>query len=56
MPCGLRHISPNEDVRDLSERVCDVLKSDKCVYALSPISGIYWVELDFINNCKKLQL
>ena len=23
---------------------------------MSPISGIYWVDLDFINNCKELQL
>ena len=34
----------------------DVSDSDKCVYLLSLTSDTYWVELDFINNCKELQL
>ena len=31
--------------------LCDV-----CGYVMSLTSGIYWVELDFINNCKEPQL
>ena len=31
--------------------LCDV-----CEYVLSPTSGIYWVDLDFINNYKEPQL
>ena len=31
--------------------LCDV-----CGCVMSPTSGIYWVELDFINNCKEPQL
>ena len=31
--------------------LCDV-----CGCVISPISGIYWVELGFINNCKEPQL
>ena len=31
--------------------LCDV-----CGCVMSPILGIYWVELGFINNCKELQL
>ena len=31
--------------------VCSV-----CVCVMSPTSGIYWVELDFINNYKEPQL
>ena len=31
--------------------LCDV-----CGCVMSPISGIYWVELGFINNCKEPQL
>ena len=27
-----------------------------CVCVMKPTSGIYWVELDFINNCKEPQL
>ena len=27
-----------------------------CGCVMSPTSGIYWVELGFINNCKELQL
>ena len=27
-----------------------------CVCVMNPTSGIYWVELDFINNCKEPQL
>ena len=42
-------MDPNEDVRDLSEGDCDVPKSDK----VSTTSGIYWIKLDFINNCKE---
>ena len=49
-------MGPNEDVRDLSEGDCDAPKSDKLVCLLSPTSGNYWVELGFINNCKKPQL
>ena len=26
---------------------------DMCGYVMSFTSGIYWVELGFINNCKK---
>ena len=29
---------------------------DVCGCVMSPILGIYWVELGFINNCKELQL
>ena len=29
---------------------------DVCRYVTSPTSGIYWVDLDFINNYKKFQL
>ena len=29
--CGLEHMNPNEDVRDLSEGDYDVSKFDKCV-------------------------
>jgi hypothetical protein len=36
--------------------VSDALNYNKCVYMLSPTSSIYWVELGFINNCKKPQL
>ena len=43
-------MSPNEDVRDLSGGDCDVPKFDKCVCVMSPTSGIYWVELGFINK------
>ena len=50
------HMDPNEDVRDLSGGDCDATNSDKYVCLLSPTSGNYWVELGFINNCKKLQL
>ena len=56
IPCGLGHMGPNEDVRDLSGGDCDAPNSDKCVCLLSPTSGNYWVELDFINNCKEPQL
>jgi hypothetical protein len=49
-------MSSNEDVRDLSGRDCDAPKYDKCVCALSLTSGIYWIEIDFINNCKEPQL
>ena len=49
-------MGPNEDVRDLSGGDCDAPNSDKCVCLLSPTSGIYWVELGFINNCKEHQL
>ena len=56
IPCGLGHMGPNEDVRDLSRGDCDTPNSDKCVCLLSPTSGNYWVELGFINNCKKPQL
>ena len=31
--------------------LCDV-----CGCVMSPTLGIYWVELDFINNCKEPQL
>ena len=31
--------------------LCDV-----CGCVMSPTSGIYWVELGFINNCKESQL
>jgi hypothetical protein len=54
--CGLGHMGPNEDVRDLSGGDCDALNSDKYVCILSPTLGIYWVELGFINNCKEPQL
>ena len=47
--CGLGHMGPNENVRDPSGGDCDALNSDKCVCLLSPTSGIYWVELSFIN-------
>ena len=26
---------------------------DLCGYVMSPTSGISWVDLDFINNCKE---
>ena len=29
---------------------------DVCGYVTSPTSGIYWVDLGFINNYKKFQL
>ena len=51
---------PNEDVRDLSRGDCDALilivLCDVCGYVMSPTSGIYWVELGFINNYKEPQL
>jgi hypothetical protein len=56
IPCGLGHMGPNEDVRDLSGGDCDAPNSDKCVCLPSPTSGNYWVELGFINNCKEPQL
>ena len=56
IPYGLGHMSPNENVRDLSGGNCDVPNSDKYVCLLSPTSGNYWVKLDFINNCKEPQL
>ena len=32
IPCGLGHMGPNEDVRDLSGGDCDAPNSDKCVF------------------------
>jgi hypothetical protein len=37
IPCGLRYMDPNEDVRDLSGGDCDIPNSDKCVFAESHI-------------------
>ena len=34
IPCGLGHMDPNEDVRDLSGGNCDAPKSDKCILSL----------------------
>ena len=31
--------------------LCDV-----CGYVMSPTSGIYWVDLSFINNYREIQL
>ena len=55
---------PNEDVRDLSGEDCDapiwliVLPQfdwlcDVYGCVISPTSGIYWADLDFINNYKE---
>ena len=49
-------VGPNKDVRDLSGEIvmlqfdwlCDV-----CECVTSPTSGIYWVDLSFINNYKE---
>jgi hypothetical protein len=38
--CGLGHMGPNEDVRDLSGGDCDAPKSDKCMCAESHIGHI----------------
>ena len=52
-------VGPNEDVRDLSGEIvmpkfdglCDV-----CGCVMSPTSGIYWVDMGFINNYKESRL
>ncbi len=36
----------------MTDSNCDAPKSDK----VGPTSGIYWVKVDFINNCKEPQL
>ena len=56
IPYGLRHMDPNENVRDLSREDCNAPSFDKCVCLLSPISGTYWVERNFINNCKESKI
>ena len=51
-----KKVGPNKDARDLSGEIvmpqfdwlCDV-----CGYVMSPTSGIYWVDLGFINNYKE---
>ena len=62
-PCGLKDATPengpNKDVKDLSGVIvmpqfgwlCDM-----CGCVMSPTSGIYWVDLGFINNYKEPQL
>ena len=47
-------VDPNEDIRDLSEGDCDAPNLIDCV--MCPTSGIYWVDLGFINNYKEPQL
>ena len=51
-------MGPNKDVRDLSQGDCDAPNLIDCVMCvvMSTTSGIYWVELSFINNYKKFQL
>ena len=55
-------MGPNEDIRDLSGGDCDApiwlidWLCDVCRYVMSPTSGIYWVDLSFINNYKESQL
>ncbi len=46
-------MGPNADVKDISGGDCEVPNSNKCVCELSPTSGIYKVELGFINNYKE---
>ena len=63
-PCGLgdttHKVGPNEDIRDLSGGDCDALiwliVCDVCRCVMSSTSGIYWVDLNFINNYKESQL
>ena len=38
--CELRHMGPNEDVRDLSGGDCDAPKSNKCMCVESHIGHI----------------
>jgi cytoskeletal protein RodZ len=43
--------------KEEKKRIFDVMPQNLIsVCALSLTSGIYWVELGFINNCKKPQL
>ena len=51
-------MDPNEDVRDLSGGDCDapIWLIDCVMCVMIPTSGIYWVELGFINNYKEPQL
>ena len=60
IPCGLRDttykVSPNEDVRDLSGGDCDapIWLIVWCVWMCDESqSGIYWVDMGFINNYKE---
>ena len=50
-------LGPNKDLRDLSGGIMmpqfDWLY-DVCGCVMSPTSGIYWIELSFINNYKEL--
>ena len=43
--CGLGHMGPNENVRGLNGEDCDTQKYDKCVFALSPTSGILVISI-----------
>jgi len=52
-------VGPNEDIRDLSRGDCDSQFDwlcDVCRYVMSLTSGIYWVDLAFVNNYEELQL
>ena len=50
-------VGPNEDIRDLSGGDCDAPNlCDVCGCVMNPTSGIYWVDLSFINNYKEPQL
>ena len=52
-------VGPNEDVKDLSGDDCDTpiwLILCVCGRGMSPTSGIYWVDLRFINKYKEPQL
>ena len=54
----LHKVDPNKDVRDLSGGDYDApiwLIVWLCGCVMSSTSGIYWVELGFINNYKQLQ-
>ena len=52
-------VGSNEDIRNLSGGDCDApidWLCDVCGCVISPTSGIYWVDLGFINNYKESQL
>ena len=47
----VRILCPSISVMPQFDWLCDV-----CGCVMSPTSGIYWIELGFINNCNKPQL
>ena len=52
----LHKVGPNEDIRDLNGENCDapIWLIVWCVWVCDKsTSGIYWVELGFINNYKE---